>query len=227
VSLIGIVAVAVFNPIASVMQARFETMENRVLRGSGDQLTLYESTQGITSVRNTVAQHFGLTPNQVKVVAHFTGGGFGSKIQVYAEEALMGLGDIQTRTSLSNPAQIIDEYQGGINAFLDTSKRIKGIGTGYLKLDEMTGGLREGELVILAARPAMGKTAFALNIAQHVAMNSRSPKAVAVFSLEMSKEQIGLRILSSESGVSNHLIRAGMLSERNWRDLADASVPMP
>ena len=57
------------------------------------------------------------------------------------------------------PAQIITDYEGGINAFLDTSKRIKGISTGYLKFDEMTGGLREGELIILAARPAMGKTA--------------------------------------------------------------------
>ena len=89
----------------------------------------------------------------------------------------MKLGDIQSRSALANPAQIIDEYEGGINAFLDTSKRIKGISTGFLKLDEMTGGLREGELVILAARPAMGKTAFALNIAQHVATNPTQPES--------------------------------------------------
>ena len=89
----------------------------------------------------------------------------------------MKLGDVRSKNSLSNPAQIITEYEGGINAFLDTSKRIKGISTGFLKFDEMTGGLREGELFILAARPAMGKTALALNIAQHVASNPANPQS--------------------------------------------------
>jgi replicative DNA helicase len=79
----------------------------------------------------------------------------------------------------------------------------------------------------------MGKTSFMMNIAEAIAIPTREggPRApsqrlysVGVFSLEMSKEQIGLRMLSSESGVSNHLIRAGMLSERNWRDLAEAST---
>jgi replicative DNA helicase len=143
-----------------------------------------------------------------------------------AEEALMGLGDIQTRTSLSNPAQIIDEYQGGINAFLDTSKRIKGIGTGFLKLDEMTGGLREGELVILAARPAMGKTAFALNIAQHVAMNPRNPKAVAVFSLEMSKESLLTRMLCAASRVDQQRFRNAYLNQEERTRLQEAASDM-
>ena len=125
-----------------------------------------------------------------------------------AEEALIGLGDVQSRAALASPAQIIDEFEGGINAFLDTSKRIKGIGTGFLKLDEMTGGLREGELIILAARPAMGKTAFALNIAQHVASNTRNPKAVAVFSLEMSKESLLTRMLCAAARVDQSKFRA-------------------
>ncbi len=73
------------------------------------------------------------------------------------EDAFMKLGDVQSKNSLASPAQIITEYEGGINAFLDTSKRIKGTSTGLLKFDELTGGLREGELFILAARPAMGK----------------------------------------------------------------------
>ena len=67
--------------------------------------------------------------------------------------------------ALITPGQIIDEYEGGLNAFLDPSKRIKGISTGFTKFDEKTGGLHAGELIILAARPSMGKTALALNIA--------------------------------------------------------------
>src|ERR1700737_2983501 len=112
-------------------------------------------------------------------------------------------------------------------------KLITGIPTGYDRFDEFTSGFQAQDLIILAARPSMGKTSFMMNIAEAIAIPTRegAPRApsqrlysVGVFSLEMSKEQIGLRMLSSESGVSNHLIRAGMLSERNWRDLAEAST---
>ncbi len=111
-------------------------------------------------------------------------------------------------------------------------KLITGIPTGYDRFNEFTSGFQAQDLVIIAARPSMGKTSFMMNIAEAIAIPDRTgaPRtpaqrlySVGVFSLEMSKEQIGLRILSSESGVSNHLIRAGMLSERNWRDLAEAS----
>jgi replicative DNA helicase len=128
------------------------------------------------------------------------------------EDAMMKLGDVQSKNALTTPAQIITEYEGGINAFLDTSKRIKGISTGFLKFDEMTGGLREGELFILAARPAMGKTALALNIAQHVASNAKNPKAVAVFSLEMSKESLLTRMICAAARVDQQRFRAGYLS---------------
>src|SRR5229473_7392210 len=120
-----------------------------------------------------------------------------------------------------------------IEALQHAGKLITGIPTGYDRFDEFTSGFQNQDLIILAARPSMGKTSFMMNIAESIAIPERSggprPPAqrlysVGVFSLEMSKEQIGLRILSSESGVSNHLIRAGMLSERNWRDLAEASV---
>jgi replicative DNA helicase len=142
------------------------------------------------------------------------------------EEAFMKLGDIQSRNSLASPAQIITEYEGGINAFLDTSKRIKGISTGYVKFDEMTGGLREGELIILAARPAMGKTALALNIAQHVATNRQAPKAVAVFSLEMSKESLLTRMLCSAARVDQQRFRAGYLNSDERRQLREAMVDL-
>jgi replicative DNA helicase len=142
------------------------------------------------------------------------------------EDALMKLGDVQSKNALSSPAQIITEYDGGINAFLDTSKRIKGISTGFLKFDEMTGGLREGELIILAARPAMGKTALALNIAQHVATNPKAPKAVAVFSLEMSKESLLTRMLCAAARVDQQRFRAGYLNADERHSLQDAMYKM-
>src|SRR5579872_4063063 len=113
-------------------------------------------------------------------------------------------------------------------------KLITGIPTGYDRFDEFTSGFQNQDLIILAARPSMGKTSFMMNIAEAMAIPDKNGQprvpshgrlfSAAVFSLEMSKEQIGLRMLSSESGVSNHLIRSGMLSERNWRDLAEAST---
>ena len=110
-------------------------------------------------------------------------------------------------------------------------KLLTGIPTGYDRFNEFTSGFQAQDLIILAARPSMGKTSLMMNIAETIAIPGKDGQprngaqrlyGVGVFSLEMSKEQIGLRILSSESGVSNHLIRSGMLSERNWRDLAEA-----
>jgi replicative DNA helicase len=128
-----------------------------------------------------------------------------------AEEILLKLGESRARAGLANADQIIKEYQGGINAFLDPSKRVKGISTGFFKLDEMTGGLHGGELLILAARPSMGKTALALNIAQHVAVKLN--QTVAVFSLEMSKESLLTRMVCASARVDSHRFRVGFLNQ--------------
>jgi replicative DNA helicase len=107
---------------------------------------------------------------------------------------------------------------------------VTGLDTGYERFNEMTSGFQRQDLVILAARPSMGKTSFMLNIAEAMAVPDKSGSktaeqlsSVGIFSLEMSKEQLGLRILSSEANVSSQLIRAGILSEKNWRDLAEAA----
>jgi replicative DNA helicase len=128
-----------------------------------------------------------------------------------AEEVLLRLGESRAGSTLQTPRHIVEQYEGGINAFLDPSKRVKGVSTGFLKLDEMTGGLHPGDLFILAARPSMGKTAFALNIAQHVAVKLGQP--VAVFSLEMSKESLLTRLLCASARVDSHRFRAGYLNQ--------------
>jgi replicative DNA helicase len=134
-----------------------------------------------------------------------------------AEETLLKLGEAQVKTGLLNPDQILQAYEGGISAFLDPSKRIKGISTGFLKLDEMTSGLHGGELFVLAGRPSMGKTAFALNIAQHVAL--RNKQTAAVFSLEMSKESLLTRMLCATARVDSQRFRSGYLTQEERRKL--------
>jgi len=143
-----------------------------------------------------------------------------------AEESLVKLGESRARQSLVNPGQIIREFEGGLDVFLDPSKRIKGISTGFRKLDEMTAGLHEGELIIIAARPAMGKTAFALNVAQHVALNPHDPRTVAVFSLEMSKEQLLTRLVCANARVDQQKFRAGYLNAEERRRLKHAAIEM-
>jgi replicative DNA helicase len=138
-----------------------------------------------------------------------------------AEETLIQLGESRMTQGLKTPEQIINDYEGGINAFLDPSRRIKGISTGFAKLDEMTGGLHKGELIILAARPSMGKTAIALNIASHVAMKLN--EKVAIFSLEMSGESLLTRMLCASAYVDSQRFRAGYLNQDERRKLAQAS----
>ena len=128
-----------------------------------------------------------------------------------AEETLLRLGETRVRNGLENPQQILEDYDGGINAFLDPSKRVKGISTGFAKYDEYTGGMHGGELFILAGRPSMGKTALALNIAQHVALKLK--QTVAVFSLEMSKESLLTRMLCATARVDSQKFRSGYLNQ--------------
>lgn len=98
---------------------------------------------------------------------------------------------------------------------------VTGIPTGFADLDYRTAGMQPSDLVLIAARPSMGKTAFVLNIAQHVAF--RQNKTVAIFSLEMSKEQLVNRLLSLESHVDSQHIRTGQLSESEWEDLIQSA----
>jgi replicative DNA helicase len=137
-----------------------------------------------------------------------------------AEETLLRLGETRVRNGLENPQQILEDYDGGINAFLDPSKRVKGISTGFAKYDEYTGGMHGGELFILAGRPSMGKTALALNIAQHVALKLK--QTVAVFSLEMSKESLLTRMLCATARVDSQRFRAGYLTQEERRKLNHA-----
>ncbi|HZE61528.1 MAG TPA: replicative DNA helicase [Burkholderiales bacterium] len=101
---------------------------------------------------------------------------------------------------------------------------VTGVPTGYLKLDEMTSGLQGGDLIIVAGRPSMGKTALALNIAEHVAVGNGLP--VAIFSMEMSSSQLATRMLGSIARVDQHKMRTGRISDKEWSDLTEAMAKL-
>jgi replicative DNA helicase len=141
------------------------------------------------------------------------------EILASAEESLLKLGESRSKEKLQSPATVISSFPGGIGAFLDPTQRISGVSTGFKRFDEMTGGLHGGELIILAARPSMGKTALAMNIAAHVATHPSIRKPVAVFSLEMSSASLLTRLLCSAARVDQHKFRAGYLNGDERRRL--------
>jgi replicative DNA helicase len=102
----------------------------------------------------------------------------------------------------------------------DDKSEVTGIPTGFLDLDEKTAGLQPGDLVIVAGRPSMGKTALALNIAEHVAVDNGLP--VAIFSMEMSATQLAMRMLGSIARVDQHKMRTGRLADEEWGKLSAA-----
>lgn len=142
-----------------------------------------------------------------------------------AEEQLMGLGQAGLSNTLVSAAEVIDSQEGGINTLLDPKRRVQGTATGFVRFDDMTGGMRGGELLILAARPAMGKTALALNIGLHVA-TSGNPKGVAVFSLEMSKESLLTRLICSQARVDQQKFRIGYLDDDSIARLRQAAMAL-
>src|SRR5205823_14441337 len=102
----------------------------------------------------------------------------------------------------------------------DRKELVTGVPTGFTDLDEMTSGLQSSDLIIIAARPSMGKTSLVLNIAQHV--GTKTDRTVGVFSLEMSKEQLFLRLLTAEARIDAHRLRGGFMGERDWGRLSQA-----
>src|SRR6267142_996427 len=106
----------------------------------------------------------------------------------------------------------------------DNPSDITGVPTGYAKLDEMTSGLQGGDLIVIAGRPSMGKTALALNFAEHIAVDNGLP--VAIFSMEMSSTQLAMRMLGSIARVDQHKMRTGRISDKEWSDLTEAMAKL-
>ncbi len=145
-----------------------------------------------------------------------------------AEKEIYQIAESGISTGFTPIDRITRTNMTAIEQLQHAGKLVTGVPTGYERFDEMTSGFQRQDLIILAARPSMGKTSLMLNIAEAMAIPDKGGTkeelySVGIFSLEMSKEQIGLRLLSSEANVPSHFIRAGILSEKNWRDLIDAS----
>ncbi len=137
-----------------------------------------------------------------------------------AEQMVFSVAENRGNMGFSHIRDILMDSIENVEKLRAAGGRIAGVPTGFSDLDNILAGLQKSDLVLLAARPAMGKTAFALNIAQHIAINSKVP--VAVFNLEMSKEQIVNRMICSEALVENSKFRVGDLNVEDCARLAQA-----
>ncbi len=137
-----------------------------------------------------------------------------------AESKIFQLAEDRVRAGLMGVKDLVKENYERLEKIFSEGRRITGLATGYPGLDNETAGLQPSELIILAARPSMGKTALALNIAENVALRQRQP--VAIFSLEMSKESLLLRLLASEARVDAHKFRTGHMNREDWGKITGA-----
>lgn len=136
------------------------------------------------------------------------------------EKSMLDISNQNTGTGFRNVADILDTHMQMVETRSQTDGVVTGLSTGFVGLDKITTGLHEDNLIILAARPAMGKTALALNIAQYIAVKEKKP--VAIFSLEMGAESLIERMLAAEGMVEGYHLKTGNLSVEEWSRLVHA-----
>jgi replicative DNA helicase len=139
----------------------------------------------------------------------------------YAERSIFKISDKRVKASFVTLKEVIRDSFEMIEQLYDKKETITGVPSGFRDLDDLTTGFQKGDLIIVGGRPSMGKTAFALNIAQHVGLELKEP--VAIFSLEMAKEQLAIRMLCAEAMVNSNSIRKGFIKKEDWHKLTSAA----
>lgn len=141
-----------------------------------------------------------------------------------AEKKILGIVKNRKSSEFKTIKEVLAKTEKDLEKLAEAKGEITGLATGWYDFDKITAGLHENEFIIIAARPAMGKTAFALNMATHIAMNTS--KSVALFNLEMGAEQLALRILSSLGQIDGYKLRTGNLLNTDWKRLNEATAQL-
>jgi len=143
-----------------------------------------------------------------------------SEVLDNAEKKILNVVKTRKGTEFRSIQDVLIKTQSDLEKLSQRKSEITGIPTGYYDLDKVTSGLHENELIIIAARPAMGKTAFALNLATNIALNTE--KTVALFNMEMSGEQLAMRMLSSVGQIDGYKLKSGKLEHHDWKKFNEA-----
>ncbi|MBC2425552.1 replicative DNA helicase, partial [Clostridium beijerinckii] len=141
-----------------------------------------------------------------------------------AEKRIFNIGSNRNTSDFEPMNTVLERGFLEIERLFNNKGGVTGIPSGFPELDSKTSGFQKGDMILIAARPSMGKTTFALNLAQNAAL--RDGKSIAVFSLEMSKEQLAYKLLCAEANVDMLKLRTGTLEDRDWENIAKASGPL-
>lgn len=152
----------------------------------------------------------------------YEGGAGTDELIAGAEKSLIDLNENSNKSGFRNIKDILNINFESLEARSQQTSDVTGVPTGFIELDKMTTGFHEDQLIILGARPGVGKTAFALNIAQNI--SSKTGMTVAIFSLEMGAESMVDRMLSAEGLIHNHSIKTGQLTDEEWRKVTIAQA---
>ncbi|HOA97368.1 MAG TPA: replicative DNA helicase, partial [Acetivibrio saccincola] len=208
--------------------------EQLKIRGSLDAVGGLEYLTGLVNAVPTTAnaKHYAKIVEEksilrklIKISSEIINMGYeqAEEVEYILDKAEKGIFDISQGRNSQGFAQIKDvliETFDRLEELYNSKGSVTGIPTGFIDLDHKTAGLHNSDLILIAARPAMGKTSFALNIAQYAAIHSQVP--VAIFSLEMSKEQLVNRMLCCEAMVDAQRMRTGQLEDSDWQKIAKA-----
>ena len=157
---------------------------------------------------------------QIREMAYDEGVGI-AEVLNQSQEAVFDLGQTDTQRGFVAIRSLLTESLDAIERLYHKKSRFLGVPTGFMDFDHMTSGLQPGNLIIIAARPSMGKTTLVLNIAQNIALEQKRP--VAIFSLEMPSQDIAMRMLATESRIDFTRLRTGNFSEEHWKPLSDGA----
>ncbi len=159
-----------------------------------------------------------------EITAMVQEGGNASEVLESAEQKIYAVRRGQSAQDMVPLRQVLPDVLDRLGEMYENENHMPGLSTGLSAVDQKITGLNRSDLILLAARPGMGKTSFALNVALNVAKSVE--KTVAVFSLEMSREQLALRLLAGEALVENNRLRTGMLRETDWDKIAAAATTL-
>lgn len=142
----------------------------------------------------------------------------------FSEKKIFNIVEKRNSNDFESMNKILEKGFVELERLFNNKDQITGISSGFSELDAKTSGFQKGDMVLIAARPSMGKSTFALNIAEHAAL--RENKSVAIFSLEMSKEQLAFKLLCSEANIDMLKLRTGDISDKDWEKIARVSGPL-
>ena len=146
------------------------------------------------------------------------------KVMDLAEKRIFDISQNRVKNDFEVIGDILSRSFEKLESMVNNQGTVTGIASGFPELDDKTSGFQPGDMVLIAARPSMGKTTFALNIGQYAAL--RGLKSVVIFSLEMSKEQLVQKLLCAEANIDMVAFRTGNLEDRDWENIARASGPL-